>query len=56
MSSIVITSAARTAIGKLGGALSSIPAYQLGQAVISEALKRSQVNPQEVAEVILGQV
>jgi acetyl-CoA C-acetyltransferase len=56
MSDIVIVSAARTPIGKLGGALSSLPAHQLGAAAIGEALKRARVEPKEVSEVVLGQV
>jgi acetyl-CoA C-acetyltransferase len=56
MSEIVIVSAARTPIGKLGGALSSLPAHVLGQIAITEALRRAQVEPGEIGEVILGQV
>ena len=36
--------------------MSTLPAHQLGQAVIAEALRRAQVKPAEVSEVILGQV
>jgi len=56
MSEIVIASAARTPIGKLGGALAALPAHTLGRAAIAEALQRAQVHPREVGEVILGQV
>ncbi len=56
MSEIVITSAARTPIGKLAGALSTLPAHRLGQIAITAALQRSRVEPSEVSEVILGQV
>jgi acetyl-CoA C-acetyltransferase len=56
MKDIVIVSAARTPIGKLGGALSSLPAHQLGAIVIREALRRASVKPEDVNEVILGQV
>jgi acetyl-CoA C-acetyltransferase len=56
MSEILILSAVRTPIGRLGGALSTLPAHRLGQAVIIEALHRAQVEPGEVSEVILGQV
>jgi acetyl-CoA C-acetyltransferase len=56
MSEIVIVSAARTPIGKLGGALSSLPAHQLGATAIAEALRRAQVDPGEVDEVVMGQV
>ena len=53
---IVITSACRTAIGRLGGALSGLSAPQLGSVVIREAIKRSGVDPSDVSEVIMGQV
>jgi len=56
MSDIVIVSAARTPIGRLGGALSTLPAHQLGQVAIAEILRRANVAPGEVSEVILGQV
>jgi acetyl-CoA C-acetyltransferase len=56
MSEILILSAVRTPIGRLGGGLSTLPAHRLGQAVIAEALRRAQVEPGEVSEVILGQV
>ena len=53
---IVIVSAARTAIGNLGGALSTIPAHLLGQAVIAHVLADAKVAPAEVDEVLMGQV
>jgi acetyl-CoA C-acetyltransferase len=56
MSEIFILSAARTPIGRLGGALSTLPAHRLGQAAITEALSRARVAPGEVSDVILGQV
>jgi acetyl-CoA C-acetyltransferase len=56
MSEIVIASAARTPIGKLAGALGSLPAHKLGQTAITAALQRARVEPGEVDEVILGQV
>ncbi len=56
MTDIVITSAARTAVGAFSGALSSVPASYLGQAAITAALERSAVAAEEVDEVILGQV
>lgn len=55
-SPIVIVSAARTAIGTFAGALSSVPAHQLGATAINEALKRAGVNAGEVDDVILGQI
>lgn len=56
MENIVITSAVRTAIGSFSGSLASVPAHELGQIVITEALKRSNVAPADVSEVIMGQV
>ncbi|MBI1777422.1 MAG: acetyl-CoA C-acetyltransferase [Proteobacteria bacterium] len=53
---VVIVSSVRTPIGAFNGALSALPAYQLGQAVIADALKRSKLEPKDVSEVILGQV
>ena len=53
---IVILSAARTPIGSLNGALSSLPAHQLGSTVIGEALKRGGVKASEVSEVVMGQI
>ena len=55
-SAIVIAGAARTPIGVLGGALSSVPAHELGAVAIAEALARAGVSPAEVDEAILGQV
>ena len=52
---IVILSAARTPIGNLNGALSSLPAHQLGSLAIGEALKRGGMEAGEVSEVIMGQ-
>ena len=51
---IVIISACRTAMGKFGGTLKDIPAYDLGAASIREALRRSGLNGDQVDEVILG--
>jgi len=56
MSDIVIVSAARTPIGKLGGALSALPAHQLGAMAIGAALRRAKIDPHEVSEVVMGQV
>ena len=56
MEDIVIVSAARTAVGKFGGSLASIPAAELGAIVIKEVLARAKVAPDQVGEVILGQV
>ena len=56
MSEVVIASAVRTPIGAFMGGLSSLPASKLGEVAISEALTRAGVNPEEVSEVIMGQV
>ena len=56
MTDIVIASAARTPIGAFNGALSSLPAHELGKVAIAEALRRAGVAPDEVSEVILGQI
>ncbi len=51
---IVLAGACRTAIGKMGGALSNIPAADLGAIVIKEALNRAGVKPEQVDEVLMG--
>src|SRR5690606_18702913 len=56
MTDIVIASATRTAIGSFNGAFANTPAHELGAAVIREALSRAKTAPEEVSEVILGQV
>jgi acetyl-CoA C-acetyltransferase len=56
MDEVVITAALRTAVGKFGGALAKIPATQLGAEVIRALLRTSGVKPEQVSEVILGQV
>jgi acetyl-CoA C-acetyltransferase len=53
---IVIVAAARTAVGKFGGALAKTPASDLGAAVIAELLKRAKLSGDQIGEVILGQV
>ena len=54
--SVVITSATRTAVGSLGKSLKNVPANELGSSVISESIKRSKLKPDDVDEVIMGQV
>jgi len=56
MEDIVIVSAARTAVGKFGGSLAGIAATELGAIVIKEVLARAKVAPDQVGEVIMGQV
>jgi len=53
---IVIASAARTPIGSFNGAFGSVPAHDLGKAAIKGALDRAKVKPEEVDEVIMGQI
>jgi len=56
MTDIVIVAAARTAVGKFGGSLAKIPAPELGALVIKALLARAGLAPEQVSEVILGQV
>ncbi len=56
MENVYIMGAVRTAIGKYGGSLKSVPAHQLGALVVREALNRSGVADNLVDEVILGEV
>ena len=53
---VVLAGACRTAIGTMGGQLSSIPAPDLGAMAIKEALKRAGVKPEQVDEVYMGNV
>ena len=54
--SIVIASAARTPIGSFSGALSTIPAHQLGAIAITEAMSRAKISGNDVSDVIMGQI
>jgi acetyl-CoA C-acetyltransferase len=56
MEDIVIVGAARTAIGKFGGSLAKTPATELGALIIRKVLERAGVAPEQVSEVIMGQV
>jgi acetyl-CoA C-acetyltransferase len=56
MEDIFIVGASRTAIGKFGGTIGKTPASELGAIVIKDVLKRSGVSPDQVSEVIMGQV
>ena len=56
MEDIVIVSAARTAVGKFGGALAKTPATELGAIVIREAIARAGLSSDQIGEVIMGQV
>ena len=54
MKDIVIAGACRTAIGKFGGSLTSVPAVELGSIVIKEAMNRAGIKPEDVDEVLMG--
>jgi acetyl-CoA C-acetyltransferase len=56
MRDIVIAAARRTAVGSFGGALASVPAHQLGAVAIRQALEDANVPPDQVTEVIMGQI
>jgi acetyl-CoA C-acetyltransferase len=56
MQEAYILGACRTAIGSFGGSIKDIPAVKLGEAVIKEALKRANISPELVDEVIMGNV
>ena len=51
---IVLAGAGRTAIGTMGGELSTVPAADLGAIVIKEALNRAGVAPEKVDQVYMG--
>ena len=53
---IVLAGACRTALGKFGGALTSVPAVDLGALVIREAMHRAGIQPDAVDEVLMGNV
>lgn len=56
MTEVVIVAAARTAVGKFGGSLAKIAAPDLGAHVIKAVLERARIKPEQVSEVIMGQV
>lgn len=56
MTDVVIVAAGRTAIGKFGGALAKIPASELGAHVIRALLTKTGIKPDQISEVLLGQV
>ena len=56
MEEVVIVAAARTAVGKFGGAFNSTPATELGATVIKGLLEKTGVPGEQIDEVILGQV
>ena len=56
MKTIVIASAARTPVGSFNGAFANMPAHDLGAVAIQGALDRAGVSPDDVDEVIMGQI
>ena len=56
MTDVVIVAAGRTAVGKFGGTLAKIPAADLGAHVIKGLLAKTGLKPEQISEVILGQV
>jgi acetyl-CoA C-acetyltransferase len=56
MRDVVIVSAVRTPVGSFSGALGQTPATELGALVIKEAMKRAGITPEQVDEVIMGNV
>ena len=56
MHEVVIVAATRTAVGSFQGSLAQIPAPQLGALVVRSLLEKTGVAPEQIDEVILGQV
>ncbi len=56
MTDVVIVSAARTPVGSFNGALSSLPAHELGKVAIQAAIERAGIQAGDVDEVVMGQV
>jgi acetyl-CoA C-acetyltransferase len=56
MRDVYVIGAARTAIGKLGGALSAMSAVELGKAAVLDGMRRARIQPSEVSELVMGQV
>ena len=56
MRNVVIASAARTAVGSFGGALKGLSAVELGTIAAKEAIKRAGIKPEDIQEVVLGNV
>src|SRR4030042_657501 len=56
MNEAVIVGAARTPVGTFGGAFADVPATKLGAVAIAEALSRAGVKPDQVDEVLMGNV
>lgn len=56
MEDVYIASGVRTAIGRYGGALKSVPAHVLASTVMKEAVRRAGIDAERIDEVILGEV
>lgn len=56
MQNVYIVAASRTPLGSFGGGLSSVPATQLGAAVVKAVVEKSGVKPEEVEELFMGNV
>ena len=56
MNEVVIAAAVRTPIGTFGGSLAEVPATKLGGVAIKEALRRANLQPEQVDEVLMGNV
>ena len=56
MNDVVITAALRSAVGKFNGSIGKVPAADLGAQIIKALLARSGVRPEQISEVIMGQV
>nr|WP_269434396.1 acetyl-CoA C-acetyltransferase [Vineibacter terrae] len=56
MTDIVIAAAARTPVGSFNGAFGALPAHELGKIAVKGAIERAGVKPEEVDEIILGQI
>ncbi|WP_114373651.1 acetyl-CoA C-acetyltransferase [Elioraea thermophila] len=56
MTEVVIAAAARTPVGNFNGAFASLAAHELGAVAIKGALARAKVAPEEVDEVVMGQI
>src|SRR5580693_8601215 len=56
MNDVVITAALRSAVGKFGGSIAKVSAADLGAQIIQALLARTGVKPEQISEVILGQV